>query len=57
MPEMSVAQLVEATRATLLCGDPEARVDSFEIDTRRLRPGGVFFALAGQRTDGHRFLA
>lgn len=26
------------------------------IDTRELRPGQVFVALAGERTDGHRFL-
>jgi len=26
------------------------------IDTRTLRPGEVFFALRGERTDGHRFL-
>ncbi len=27
------------------------------IDTRQLQPGSVFFALRGQHTDGHRFLA
>ncbi|MDQ7012714.1 MAG: UDP-N-acetylmuramoyl-tripeptide--D-alanyl-D-alanine ligase [Planctomycetota bacterium] len=27
------------------------------IDTRQLQPGNVFFALRGQHTDGHRFLA
>ncbi len=27
------------------------------IDTRHLKPGSVFFALRGEHTDGHRFLA
>jgi UDP-N-acetylmuramoyl-tripeptide--D-alanyl-D-alanine ligase len=27
------------------------------IDSRRVRPGSLFFALRGERTDGHRFLA
>lgn len=57
VPELSVAQLAEATSGELLRGDPAARVSSFEIDTRRLRDGGAFFALKGSHTDGHRFLA
>lgn len=56
MPEISIADLVEATGGTLLQGDPATRVDSFGIDTRTLGRGSVFFALAGERTDGHRFL-
>jgi UDP-N-acetylmuramoyl-tripeptide--D-alanyl-D-alanine ligase len=27
------------------------------VDSRRVEPGNAFFALAGERTDGHRFLA
>ena len=51
-----VSELVQCTRGTLLCGDPDTNVDSFEIDTRRLREGGAFFALKGSRADGHAFL-
>ena len=57
MPELSLADLVEATGGTLLRGNPATRVDSFDIDTRKLTRGSAFFALAGERTDGHRFLA
>ncbi|MCL4740911.1 MAG: UDP-N-acetylmuramoyl-tripeptide--D-alanyl-D-alanine ligase [Phycisphaerales bacterium] len=32
------------------------RVLGASIDTRTLRPGEVFFALRGERTDGHRFV-
>ena len=56
MPTLELSQLVEATGGSLLRGDPGTRVSSYDIDTRRLGPGGVFFALKGARTDGHRFL-
>jgi UDP-N-acetylmuramoyl-tripeptide--D-alanyl-D-alanine ligase len=56
VPALKVAQLLEGTGGSLLRGDLAATVDSFVIDTRRLAPGGVFFALEGKRTDGHKFL-
>jgi UDP-N-acetylmuramoyl-tripeptide--D-alanyl-D-alanine ligase len=57
VPEISLADLAKATGGTLLRGDPQVRVDAFGIDTRNLGRGSAFFALAGERTDGHRFLA
>ncbi len=56
MPALRLAEIVEATGGTLLRGDPSVLVDSFCVDTRQLRRGGVFFALKGTRTDGHGFL-
>ena len=56
MPRLSIGQILEATGGTLLRGDPGTTVDSFEIDTRRVREGGLFFALQGEKTDGHKFL-
>ena len=56
MPELKLAELVEGTGGNLLRGDLESVVSSFVIDTRRLKPGGVFFALKGAHTDGHRYL-
>ena len=56
MPDLTVAQMVEATSGRLVRGDLATVVSSFEIDTRRLQEGGAFFALKGQRTDGHQFL-
>jgi UDP-N-acetylmuramoyl-tripeptide--D-alanyl-D-alanine ligase len=53
---LSLSELVAASDGILLRGDPTAKVDSYGIDTRALRPGGVFFALKGTRTDGHAFL-
>jgi UDP-N-acetylmuramoyl-tripeptide--D-alanyl-D-alanine ligase len=47
--------IAAATGGELLAGDPGRVVDSYDIDTRRLRPGALFFALTGAR-DGHDFL-
>lgn len=33
------------------------RFEGIDFDSRRLRPGQLFFALKGERTDGHRFVA
>jgi UDP-N-acetylmuramoyl-tripeptide--D-alanyl-D-alanine ligase len=57
MPRLELADLARAVEGSLVRGDPKTVVDSFVINTRVLRPGGVFFALPGTRTDGHKFLA
>lgn len=56
MPALRLSEVVSATGGTLVRGEAETRVDSFDIDTRRIRPGGLFFALEGSRTDGHDYL-
>lgn len=33
-----------------------AAISAFVIDSRQVRPGSCFVALAGERTDGHRFI-
>ena len=57
MPALSLGEIVAATGGNLLRGKPDTVVDSFDIDTRRTRRGGLFFALKGTRADGHKFLA
>jgi len=57
VPTLRLAQLAEGMGGSLERGDPETRVASFGIDTRRLKPGSAFFALKGSHTDGHAFLA
>jgi UDP-N-acetylmuramoyl-tripeptide--D-alanyl-D-alanine ligase len=56
VPALSLGELAAAAGGVLLRGSVETRVDSFSIDTRTLRAGGVFFALPGTREDGHAFL-
>ena len=37
--------------------DSELQVTGYQIDSRLVQPGDVFFALKGEKSDGHRFLA
>jgi UDP-N-acetylmuramoyl-tripeptide--D-alanyl-D-alanine ligase len=59
MPDGShwtIAKLVEATRGTLLQGDPNQRMGMVSTDTRQLRPADCFVALVGEHSDGHAFI-
>jgi len=40
-----------------LTGEPDALVTGASVDSRRVQPGHAFFALPGDRTDGHAFSA
>ena len=57
MPELRLAELVEATGGHLVRGDANVTVSDYVIDTRRIDSGGCFFALSSGRKDGHEFLA
>jgi UDP-N-acetylmuramoyl-tripeptide--D-alanyl-D-alanine ligase len=55
---LSVKEVLEATGGTLLAGSPEGAFAAFSTDTRApFPPGALFFALKGERFDGHAFLA
>ena len=41
--------------ASQIRGNPAATVSSITTDSRRVRPGALFFALRGERADGHDF--
>jgi UDP-N-acetylmuramoyl-tripeptide--D-alanyl-D-alanine ligase len=41
---------------TLLSGNPEQQVSAICSDSRALKPGDLFFALRGERFDGHAFV-
>jgi len=53
----SLTELVSATRGSLLAGRGEGEVKGLSIDTRTLKQGELFVAVAGSRFDGHDFLA
>ena len=53
---MTSGQIVSALHATLV-GARLPAVTGFSIDTRTLLPGDLFFAIRGQRLDGHDFVA
>ena len=54
---MTIAQLVARLPAsTRVIGDATREIASIEIDSRRVTPGAMFVALAGEHTDGHAFI-
>ena len=53
---LTAAELARAVGGEVV-GDPEAVVTGAEVDSRRVAPGGLFVALPGENTDGHRFVA
>lgn len=37
--------------------EEETQVSGYQIDSNKIKPGELFFALKGEKTDGHKFLA
>ncbi|MDP2701911.1 MAG: UDP-N-acetylmuramoyl-tripeptide--D-alanyl-D-alanine ligase, partial [Candidatus Rokubacteria bacterium] len=56
MPAFTIEDIVRGTRGALLGGDLGIAVAGISIDSRSLRVGEVFFAVRGERQDGHAFL-
>jgi len=54
---LSIADILNATRGTLLAGGASARVSQVVIDSRRAAAGSLFVPLRGTRHDGHAFIA
>jgi UDP-N-acetylmuramoyl-tripeptide--D-alanyl-D-alanine ligase len=52
---MLVQEILDATGATLLRGDPRAKVEGVSTDTRALKPRELFLALSGPNFDGNQF--
>jgi len=52
----SAREIANACRGRIVSGDPCAVAGGVQSDSRALRPGNAFFALRGERFDGHRFI-
>jgi UDP-N-acetylmuramoyl-tripeptide--D-alanyl-D-alanine ligase len=57
LARLSVAEAARAVGGRVTAGDPGAMIEGAALDSRRVRGGELFFAFAGARTDGHRFVA
>jgi len=56
MDPRSLQFAADASGGALLTGSPQAQVLRVSIDSRRVQPGDLFFALKGERFDGHHFV-
>ena len=58
MKTIPASQLAEILGAQVVAGNPGALVSAgVSTDTRTISPGSAFFALRGERFDGHEFVA
>jgi UDP-N-acetylmuramoyl-tripeptide--D-alanyl-D-alanine ligase len=53
----TLKEVAEATGGRLVDADPDAVVAGVQVDSREVRPGELFVALPGSRTDGSLFAA
>jgi UDP-N-acetylmuramoyl-tripeptide--D-alanyl-D-alanine ligase len=56
MIALTAADIARVGGGRLVSGDPVRRFDRVSIDSRTLRPGELFFAIRGERFDGHDFV-
>jgi UDP-N-acetylmuramoyl-tripeptide--D-alanyl-D-alanine ligase len=56
MPSLTMQQLAGMVDGTVIAG-PDVVSHSVVIDSREVKPDSVFFAIKGERLDGHQFLA
>ena len=54
LPLSRVAEILSANRITSI--DPAAMAAGYSIDSRTIRPGELFFAVKGEKMDGHDFV-
>lgn len=57
MDTLTLQQIAAYAGGTLINGDPLREVSSVSIDSRKIEPGALFFAIVGERFDAHDFLA
>lgn len=57
MNAMTAGEIARACRGELVAGDADTRITGVSTDTRTIGPGDLFFALTGENSDGHKFLA
>lgn len=55
--KLTLAQIARWMAAELPAGGEAVTATGYSIDSRTLQPGDLFFAIKGERFDGHEFLA
>ncbi|MHB9037339.1 MAG: UDP-N-acetylmuramoyl-tripeptide--D-alanyl-D-alanine ligase [Armatimonadota bacterium] len=57
MQVIRAEEVLQAVRGELLAGDLNTKITGVSTDTRTIKPGDLFFALIGDSSEGHKFLA
>jgi UDP-N-acetylmuramoyl-tripeptide--D-alanyl-D-alanine ligase len=57
MQKLTVDEILEATGGKLLCGNTDAEFFGISTDSRETAGGKLFIPLAGEKFDGHNFIA
>jgi len=53
---LSAADIARVSHGRVVAGDAARRFERVSIDSRTLQPGDLFFAIRGERFDGHDFV-
>ena len=58
MKNMTLANIAACCQGTYFGGEKEkhTEVTGIAIDSRKVKKGGLFFPIQGERVDGHRFI-
>jgi len=54
---LEIAEIIKAVRGEAVGAPGVARIKSIVVDSRRVLPGSLFFALKGENADGHGYVA
>ena len=57
MNRVKCSDILKAVDGILVCGDPETEISGISIDSRKISQGDLFIPIAGERFDGHDFIA
>lgn len=57
MQPIKAHEVLQAVHGELLAGDLDTKITGVSTDTRTIKEGDLFFALTGESSDGHKFLA
>jgi len=56
MEILSLDEIVKAFCGQIISGDTDIKIRGISTDSRTVKPGDLFFALKGERCDGHQFV-
>jgi len=53
---MKLTEILQTVHPLAVAGSLDREITGISYDSRRVRPGNLFFAMPGEKTDGHRFV-